>query len=380
MDARNELQQEGYELIADLKKQLDRLYPILDTLGRNPVISDCNNVVPQTKNDAPAHVLSNYTLIFEDLFNNPSTPVDPNKWSTSFIWGPTQVINNEDQYYVDTLGGQGWQGANPFSRNAQGNLLITAAPIEGPAPDTFFDNGSGLQPMPKPPLLSSGMINTRDTACFKYGYAEVCLRDPCCPGGMWTAAWLLNCLYYNNAFDKNAEENDGNGTDKFNHEIDFKENVDNYGCDSILTNAYHYFTGDALGTLNRWTIDGQAFKVDGQPNAGLYKDCDGNDKTFLDTAGTTCNELHTVAVDWAPDYIHFYLNGQIVNCINGSSDLISDQFMYLIINFAAGGNYPMAALPGGALENFADVNDYPASLEVAYARIYLHPEGQTRTV
>jgi len=53
-----------------------------------------------------------------------------------------------------------------------------------------------------------------------------------------------------------------------------------------------------------------------------------------DTPITGCSEFHTVAVDWAPEYIHYYVNGILVNCVN-QPNIVTDQTMYLLINFAA---------------------------------------------
>jgi len=174
--------------------------------------------------------------------------------------------------------------------------------------------------------LSSGIITTRDTCNFRYGYCEVCLKDPCCPSGMWTAAWLLNSLYYSNAFTKNeAERGDGSlGNDKWNPEIDFKESVDNYGCDGTVKNAYHYFTGDGNApSYHLWSLDGGNFRQVDVGQGGLvsqfntYPTCDGSFIFNLpDTPITGCSEFHTVAVDWAPEYIHYYVNGILVNCVN----------------------------------------------------------------
>jgi len=173
---------EFYKLIQDTQLQLNRFYPLVGRIEESDLINCRGDTL--AKNDAPAHVLANYDLIFEDTFNG---QLREENWNTRFLWGPDRIINDEDQYYVDVLGGSGWQGNDPFTFSAEGN----------------------------------------------------CLKDPCCPSGMWTAAWLLNSLYYSNAFTKNeAERGDGSlGNDKWNPEIDFKESVDNYGCDGTVKNA-----------------------------------------------------------------------------------------------------------------------------------------------
>lgn len=364
-----------YNFIEEQKRNLDGLYPIIDNL-EIPVTIECPN---KEKNLAPAHVRDNYELIFEDTFDG---QLDPNKWNTAYAWGPDLTINNEEQYYIDTLGGAGWQpGFSPFSFSADGNLVITAAPITGTKPVTV-QGVSGGQP------FSSGVITTRDSCCFTHGYVEVCLKDPCCPSGMWTAAWLLNCLFYNNSSQKDANENGGvQGVNKFNPEIDFKETVNGggVGCDAV-SQAYHYFTGDRLApAYSRWSIGSNFNEID-VPSGNLvstnnlYQDCNGVNRSDLVDGQIEECEFHTVAVDWCPDYINMYVDGEIVNCITNNfqpnDPIVTDQSMYLLINFAVGGEFPFPSSNGGGQ---ADPNDYPASMEIRYARIYAHPEGHSNS-
>ena len=373
---------EFYKLIQDTQLQLNRFYPLVGRIEESDLINCRGDTL--AKNDAPAHVLANYDLIFEDTFNG---QLREENWNTRFLWGPDRIINDEDQYYVDVLGGSGWQGNDPFTFSAEGNLQINAEPIDPGGPQTAAFNQVTGQTDAQP--LSSGIITTRDTCNFRYGYCEVCLKDPCCPSGMWTAAWLLNSLYYSNAFTKNeAERGDGSlGNDKWNPEIDFKESVDNYGCDGTVKNAYHYFTGDGNApSYHLWSLDGGNFRQVDVGQGGLvsqfntYPTCDGSFIFNLpDTPITGCSEFHTVAVDWAPEYIHYYVNGILVNCVN-QPNIVTDQTMYLLINFAAGGGFPFGTGPGGAAAETVDLNDYPATLEVDYARIYLHPEGRASNV
>ena len=65
-----------------------------------------------------------YQLVFEDNFDG--LTLDPNKWKTSFLWGPYLAINNEEQYYVDALGSDSTSSADsPFVID-NGILSITA--------------------------------------------------------------------------------------------------------------------------------------------------------------------------------------------------------------------------------------------------------------
>jgi beta-glucanase (GH16 family) len=325
-------------------------------------------VVPDHDDALPAHVLSDYRLVFEDNFSG-QTALDPAKWNTAYAWGPDTRINLEEQYYVDTLGGAGDQPTDPFSFTGEA-LRIEAAP---------------WQPGVDGKEFTSGVITTRETCAFKYGYIEVCAKNPCCPSGMWTAIWLLNAFYYDNAFQKNQAENNGVGNDKFNNEIDF-EFVDNFGCDQAVSKAMHYYTGDRNSSDNYslWTLDGASFKQINlvtsttTQDAGVYRDCAGELQTRLDaTEGLSCEEFHTYGFDWRPGRLDIYVDGVRQDCVSAAfgGDIIPDQFMYLLINFAVGGAFPFANT-GGGIEK-ADAADYPAALEVKTARIFLAPEGET---
>lgn len=330
----------------------------------------CDFALDRRKNDAPDFVRNSYALAFEDTFGGPT--VDFSKWDSSFLWGPDLTINNEEQYYVDVENGLVTSGGitmpNPFSFNAAGNLVITAAPITGQKPVTNqgLDGGQNY---------SSGILTTRDALCFTYGYVEVCCKLPCGVDGSWIATWLLNCFYYNNASEKAISENIANPNEHFNPEIDFLEHVNGINnTDDCATQAYHYFSGDRQSTTNyrRWSLDGGGFRsynintqaVDS--NFNIYQDCDNANQFTMPYVcdPSYCDEFHTFGVDWQEGHIHFYIDGQIVNCINGADNIISDQSMYFILNFAVGGGYPF---PNGQL---AKVSDYPAEFVVEYVRIY----------
>lgn len=324
-------------------------------------------VINTSKNDAPEHVTTNYDLVFEDTFE---TGIDPAKWRTAFLWGADLTINQEQQYYVDIQDPNNTH-PSPFSINADGNLSITATPITGTKPITNQGRTNGQD-------FYSGIITTRESMSFQYGYAEVCCKMPgTYTDGAWPANWLLNTNYYQNAFLKNQAENGGVGNDKFNPEIDFTEQVHgpNYQGALCSKNAYHYFTGDRESTTNYilWTQDGGGFRDfnirTGQVGTIFNQsaDCDGNPQSVIpdDCGADFSQDFHTYGVDWTPDYIHYYRDGMIVNCINSPS-LVSDQLMYLLINFAVGGSFPF----GNPATQEANVADYPASMEVEYARIY----------
>ena len=43
--------------------------------------------------------LTEFNLVFEEEFTG--AVLDPNVWSTGYLWGPYEPINQEEQLYVD---------------------------------------------------------------------------------------------------------------------------------------------------------------------------------------------------------------------------------------------------------------------------------------
>ena len=316
----------------------------------------------------PEHVLSDYTLAFEDTFDGVLSSA---KWNTKFPWGKDLTINKESVYYTDVLGGDTSQ-ADPFGFGPDGELLITAAPITGTKPVTTGG-------VPDGQTFTSGLITTSDSHVFKYGFAIVCFTTP--PGDcIWTAPlWLLNKYYYDNAAAKNAAEGNVNGSDKFEFEIDAAEFVagDAYQGHLAVKQALHYHTGDRQSSTNhkRWSLDAANFReYDLNNNATLssnniYFDCNGDMKTnFPDVPGDFSAGRHTVAVDWRPDRLTYWVDGVMTQCITDQS-IISDQQMFLLINMTVGGSFPHGSEP----YKQPDHADFPATMEIESVQIYQYP-------
>jgi len=70
--------------------------------------------------------LNQYDLVFGDEFDG--TELDANKWVTGFLWGPYHRFNNEEQFYVDTLGMHRDFTHSPFQFTGS-SLKIVATPV-----------------------------------------------------------------------------------------------------------------------------------------------------------------------------------------------------------------------------------------------------------
>jgi len=304
-----------------------------------------NTEIELQKSDAPQHVKDTYTLAFQDEFTGSS--LDPNKWVTHFPWGSNVIINNEEQYYADTLasGGDPNTPVDPFSFDGD-NLIITAQ--EDP------NNPLGQQ-------YTSGVITTHETFQYTQAYIEFCAKTPCDSIGSWSAGWGHHATF----------PNDGSGA--WRPEDDIMEQPDNGG--SLTTqctqNNYHWYTGTA-GQPNHvlWSIGPNGVKgvnqFDGSIQSGQYFDCAGNaafsiPEVCLPDGDDFCNGFHTYGSDYCPldGRIDHYVDGVRNSCITGVP--FANEPMYFILNLAVGGNFP----------GDADPATFPAQFAIDYVRIYL---------
>lgn len=272
------------------------------------------------------NLAADYQLMFEDEFNGSS--LDESKWNTSFLWGPYLAINNEEQYYVDSLGSDNATNANtPFVLN-NGSLSITAReasdensfPIPAELPDpnapiwtdfpTFQQDNSYA-----PGNYTSGIITSYDSFNFVHGYAEMRARIPR-GQGLWPAFWLLNGYYVGQQ-----------------PEIDVLE---------VLGQNPH----QAFHTYHRLGQDGIMLSDQGMTDNG-------------DPATGYADGFHTYGVRWQRGRIDWYIDGNVVHTYE--ADDVPYQVMYVIANLAVGGNWP------GSPDSDTE---FPASLDIDYIRVY----------
>ena len=331
--------------ISEQRGELSRLEDTVDDM------ISCTSEV--TKNGAPAQVLQDYRLVFEDDFNQaPGSTLDYSKWNTSLPWGPSVIINSEDQVYIDTKNGMA--GPNPFDFDGNGNLLITASELP---------SGESIEGK----RFTSGVITTFDSLNFVEGYAEICQKQPCNTIGLWSAFWALN-RYYQPA----PQATGANG--KFEPEIDWEFVRGPGGLfgggpydTSCALAAYHYDDGN-------WKIDANGFAGrDPATNQftlpAVSQQCDG---TILGTGfnppmgfdpvcnfGDFCEAFHIFGFWRTEEFIRYYVDGVEVHSIC-DPNIVSQVPMYIIANQAVGG-----AFPGNP-----DPATYPSILEIDYIRIY----------
>ena len=252
---------------------------------------------PDTEASTPDNIdLSLYNLTFSDEFNDMS--LDASKWNTA-LFDPDTVIFDQLQYYVDTQD-EDQILDSPFSFNGE-HLTISAT--QTPEEQRAEAN--------EQPYLS-GILTTRNKLDITYGYIEA--RVDVEEGrGIWPSFWML-----------------ASGDDGLLPEIYVFE-YDGGRPDSVFHN-YNYVDSEGL------------LRSPGQQE--------------IEAIGFSDN-FHTVGLQWSPEELLFYIDGQASYRIIG--DKVPAEDMYLILSLAIGGIWtgaPDATTPD------------PATLSIDYVRVY----------
>jgi beta-glucanase (GH16 family) len=219
----------------------------------------------------------------------------------------TEPFNNELEWYVNPtyVPPEGQQPLpDPFSVS-NGVLSITAAPTNPPIAN-YYDAFN----------VSSGIITSNQSLSQLYGYFEMRAQIPA-GDGLFPAFWLLP-----------ADGSHG--------EIDIMEIL---GKDptTLYTTAHSFATGQDV------------------ESAGITKIPDAS------------QGFHTYGVDWEPDYITWYFDGQEVFQAATPSDL--NKPMYMIANLAVGDAGSFPGPPDAS-------TPFPASFKIDYIRAYsARPSG-----
>jgi beta-glucanase (GH16 family) len=248
----------------------------------------------------PAPTPSGWRLVWADEFNGAA-----NTSVDTSRWNIAtgdNINNHELQMYTNRT--------QDLRQNGQGQLVITAN--RGSAGFTCW-NG--------PCQYTSGRINTAGKFQPTYGRFEARIRVPV-GQGMWPAFWLLG-----------ANDNGCGGWPNCG-EIDIMENLGSQP--STLHGTVHgpgYSGGSGIG---------------GSTNI----------------AGRFTDGFHVFAVEWEPNTIRWYLNGNQYFSINNGRQpgaWVFNHGYFLILNLAVGGDWPGSP-------NAQTV--FPQSMLVDYVRVY----------
>ena len=168
---------------------------------------------------------------------------------------------------------------------------------------------------------SSAKITTRGLRSVRFGKVEARIKMPA-GQGIWSAFWMLGDNF------QNPIDWPGSG------EIDIVEML---GHDSDQMYSTVHFTNseqDLESIQGAFNTSGPAFE----------------------------EEYHLYTLDWTPEKMRFYTDGNLVNEVDIEADMKEFQrSFYLILNVAVGGNWP-----GGPDET----TSFPTSMLVDYVRVY----------
>jgi serralysin len=258
----------------------------------------------------PNNLAATAHATFDDEFNNLSLWNGASgTWATSFWYqdpngnGASLTGNGEQEWYINSQYGP-TSGVHPWTAN-NGVATITATPTP-----------SWLSGQVNNYSYVSGELNTFHSFSQTYGYFEMRAQLP--KGqGFWPAFWLM-------------PEN-GNWPP----ELDVME-VLGQNTSMLMTTVHSNAGGN-------YSKSGVATQV-----------------------ADTSAGYHTYGVDWEPDYITWYFDGQQVFRTTTPSDLNSP--MYIIANLAVGGYWP------GPADGVSS-----AGLNIDYIRAYAAGAGSTPT-
>jgi beta-glucanase (GH16 family) len=224
----------------------------------------------------PYGLSGKWKLVFSDEFD---TPLEPYKWTRCYWWdnnGCTNLGNSELQWYVPN---------NVLV--SDGTLVLRAKRQSVPGhKGRIYDYTSGM-------VTSGRNYEERgkpDRFATTYGYFEIRAKVPA-GKGLWSAFWLLP------------------STHESKPEIDVME---------VL--------GHAPKTLEMHTH---------------YRDDDGESQNPGSEAivPDMSKDFHVFAVDWRPDVIIWYFDGQ-EKWRYSVKEHISHEPMYVLLNLAVGGEWP----------------------------------------
>ncbi|ABD13193.1 glycoside hydrolase, family 16 [Frankia casuarinae] len=242
-------------------------------------------------------------LLWSDEFDGPANAsVDPARWliTQGGKWGPTDV----SCYTADPRN---------VGLDGKGHLKLTAIAEKSPVKtcgDTHF---------------SSGRVETRGKASWRYGYFEFRARLPIGTGTL-PALWLLGP---NGIYDWPRSG-----------EIDVVEATANEPA-TVHTNIV-----GVDGSGNRW-------------EAGWW----GRGKNYVYPGGTLADRYHNYALDWGPNRLDFYFDGLLIRHLEPKDTPVWlwNKDFYIIMDVAVSAKLSPPLPPASA---------FPQTLFVDYVRVY----------
>lgn len=263
--------------------------------------------------EIPDTEIEGLTLVWSDEFDG--TALDPSKWGYQ--------IGVRDEYH-GKKGNTWYWGNNELQYYTEDSVSVADGVLTITASRRDYEDME----------YTSARILTRDLASFTYGYFEARMKLPVVQG-MWPAFWMMP-----QPSGTTSTRNEYGGWSA-SGEIDIMEARGRIADE--VGNALHYG-----GNPHVYSADGQ--KLD-----------------------TPISEWHTYGLDWTPDSITWYVDGEVAFKVTSSQWWTSasdgesapfDKPFYIILNLAVGGNYDGGIRPPEDFES--------ADMIVDYVRVYEH--------
>ncbi|MGC9357253.1 MAG: carbohydrate binding domain-containing protein, partial [Anaerolineae bacterium] len=253
---------------------------------------------------------TNWVLAWSQEFDDAAgTAPDSNVWTHEIGDGALNDIigwgNSELQYYTDSTDNAATDGA--------GNLQITISEVNTETTDLVCHYG--------PCEYTSARLISADKVEFAYGKIEARVKVPD-GAGLWPAFWMLGTDIGDVGWPQCGE-------------IDIMEYVGKA-------------PNEVFGTLHGPGYSG------GNGFGDIY-----------DFGYPVADDYHTFTIEWAPDEIHWYVDG--INFHNATpADVAPNEWVYnhpfyIILNLAIGGNF------GGPVDPSLT---FPREMLVDYVRVY----------
>ncbi len=189
--------------------------------------------------------------------------------------------------------------------------------------------------------FTSGKVTTSGKQSFLYGKIEMRAKIPT-GGGMWPAFWMM-------------PQDDVYGSWAASGEIDIMESANNT---TSVGGALHY--------------------------GGTWPDNTSTSASYSLGGANFADDFHIYAVEWEPDAIRWYVDGQLfatrtssqwyTNTAPGNARAPFDQDFYIILNTAVGGYYT------GCTSSSCITASLPQQFLIDYVRVYQDIEDVAPTV
>ncbi|MFK7996620.1 MAG: family 16 glycosylhydrolase [Granulosicoccus sp.] len=266
-----------------------------------------------------AYFLDKFSLVFEDDFDG--TTIDENRWNTQLIWGDEEIINNEQQYFVNTQRTPDF-GYDPFKLE-NSILTIEAIPTPEELKSKLPEKCEQINEAKPPCLFLSGALATQDKFNITYGYVEGRIKTSDISGAL--SSFYLYHRYKGQGSELNAPE------------IDIVEYLgDNPFGDEDAFQTYHFADVNTGITRSSPTM---AVK---NPDGELYSD-----------------KFHTYGVLWEPQLIIWYIDGEEVKRVTGPQ--VGARSMNIVTYLVAGSGWAPTPDANGP---------FPLTMEIDYIRAY----------